>query len=135
MIMTMTVVGWGVSMGTRCVIIYWLLWRSGRFIIVIFAVVILFYYEENSNPNQVWQEIKSTTTMAITVLSKKEEENKVEGTMIYSVYSKSPYFGKYSIDNLWRLPSLLDMHLRRYIETYSYSYYFLRRKKTFLYSK
>lgn len=39
--------------------------------------------------------------------------------MIYSVYSKSPYFRKYPINNLWRLPSQLDMHLRRCIDTYS----------------
>jgi len=71
--MTMTVVGWGVSMGTRCVIIYQLLWRWGRFIIVIVAVFIIFYYKENSSLNQVWYEIKSTTTTAMTVLSKKEE--------------------------------------------------------------
>jgi hypothetical protein len=121
----------GVSMGTRYVIIYQLLWRWGRFIIVIIAFNILFYY---------WREFEPESAMTGNKKKIRRRwlycQNNMEGTMIYSVYSKSPFFReKFPIDNLWRLPSQLDIHHRRRIDKYSYFYYFMRRKETFSYSK
>ena len=132
MIMTMTVVGWGVSMGTRCVIIYQLLWRWGRLIIVIIGVIIILLWGEfEPESGMTWNKIDDDNGDDCTI---KKKRKKIMWKELWFI----PFIQSHLI--LVNFLSIIYCDYPRYltctfvdvlISTAIFIFYFLRRKEHF----